>query len=54
MPRVQIDLRGLEPVIFQSFDNQAVAMPQETVSQFGERARVRRPLKGYKYTIING
>ena len=38
----------------QPADNQAVAMPQETVSQMGERARVRRPLKGYKYTIING
>ncbi len=38
----------------QPADNQAVAMPQETVSQMGERTRVRRPLNGYKYTIING
>ena len=34
--------------------NQPVAMPQETVSQMGERAKIRRPLKGFKYTIING
>lgn len=38
----------------QAADNQQVAMPQETVSQMGERTRVRRPLKSYKYKIING
>ena len=38
----------------QTADNQTPAMPQETVSQMGERTKIRRPLESYKYKIING